>query len=121
MITRGEVVKYISIIKEIDIPLSYFGYVTVMALMYFRDRGVSWVALETGLGGTRDATNVVIPKLSVITSIGLDHCNSLGHTIEEIASQKAGIIKPSIPVVIGPSVPIEVISKFAEDCNSTVI
>src|SRR4030095_3313471 len=61
--------------------------------------------IETGLGGRFDSTNVVTPELSVITNIGLDHVNILGDTLPVIAGEKAGIIKPGIPVVIGESMP----------------
>ena len=59
-----------------------------MAMMYFHDEAVDWVVLETGLGGRPDATNVVNPEIAVITSIGLDHTDSLGDTIELIAAEK---------------------------------
>jgi dihydrofolate synthase/folylpolyglutamate synthase len=72
-----------------------------MSFVYFNDKKCDIVVLETGLGGRYDATNVVDPLLSVVTSIGMDHMSALGNTLEEIASQKAGIIKPKRPVVIG--------------------
>ena len=91
-----------------------------MAMMYFRDEAVDWVVLETGLGGKRDATNVVNPEIAVITSIGLDHTDSLGDTIELIASEKCGIIKTSTPVIVGPSVPIDVVHQFADPLSAEV-
>lgn len=83
-------------------PPTYFELVTAMAFLYFRDR-VDFAVLEVGLGGRLDATNIVEQRVSVITSIGLDHQEFLGPTIEAIAAEKAGIIKDSEPVVIGPS------------------
>ncbi len=80
---------------------TYFEIVTAMAFCHFRDR-VKFAVLEVGLGGRLDATNIVSQEVSVITSIGLDHQQFLGTTIEEIASEKAGIIKDTEPVVVGP-------------------
>lgn len=82
--------------------LTYFELLTATAFeLYGRER-VDYVVLETGLGGRFDATNIVeSPRLSVITRIGLDHCDWLGHTIAEIASEKGGIIKTGVPCVLG--------------------
>lgn len=87
------------------IDMSFFEITTVMALNWFADSGVDWVVLETGLGGRLDSTNIVSPVLGVITNIGLDHCDLLGETLPEIAFEKAGIIKPKVPVVVGESNP----------------
>ena len=84
--------------QGIDHP-SYFEFVFLMGMLYFRDEQVDYVVLETGMGGRLDATNVVMPVLSVITSVGLDHTQFLGTTIPEIAYEKAGIIKASVPAV----------------------
>jgi dihydrofolate synthase/folylpolyglutamate synthase len=83
-------------------PPTYFELVTAMAFLYFRDR-VDFAVLEVGLGGRLDATNIVEQDVSVITSIGMDHKEFLGDTVEAIAAEKAGIIKQNEPVVIGPS------------------
>lgn len=87
------------------LDLSFFEITTIMALQWFADEKVDYVVLETGLGGRLDSTNIVTPELSVITNIGLDHCDMLGGTLPEIAFEKAGIIKPRVPVVIGESHP----------------
>ena len=87
------------------LDLSFFEITTSIALSWFADEGVDVVVLETGLGGRLDSTNIVSPILSVITNIGLDHCDLLGDTIPEIAFEKAGIIKPKVPVVVGESHP----------------
>ena len=87
------------------LDLSFFEITTIMALCWFADRKVDAVVLETGLGGRLDSTNIVNPQLSVITNIGLDHCDLLGNTLAEIAAEKAGIIKPGVPVVVGESSP----------------
>jgi len=78
---------------------TFFEAVTVMALIYFAEKNCDLVIWETGLGGRLDATNIVSPLASVITNIGFDHQRWLGDTLAEIASEKAGIIKPGIPVV----------------------
>jgi dihydrofolate synthase / folylpolyglutamate synthase len=84
--------------------LSFFEVMTLLSFITFAKRGVDFAVIETGLGGRNDATNIITPIVSVITSIGYDHENVLGSTLEEIAQEKAGIIKPSVPVVLGPSV-----------------
>ena len=85
------------------LDMSFFEITTLMALNWFADQKVDYVVLETGLGGRLDSTNIVTPVLSVITNIGLDHCDMLGDTLPEIAFEKAGIIKPCVPVVVGES------------------
>ena len=87
------------------LDLSFFEITTIMALQWFADEKVDVVVLETGLGGRLDSTNIVTPVLSIITNIGLDHCDMLGETLPEIAFEKAGIIKPRVPVVIGETHP----------------
>ncbi len=85
--------------------LSFFEITTLMAFDWFARCGVDYAVIETGLGGRLDSTNIIRPELSVITSIGLDHCDILGNTLAEIAFEKAGIIKPRVPVVIGEGGP----------------
>lgn len=82
--------------------LTTFEITTALAMLYFARHQVSAVVLEVGLGGRLDATNIVYPKVSVITSISLDHISVLGDTLEAIAAEKAGIIKTGIPVVVSP-------------------
>jgi len=85
--------------------LSFFEITTMMAMCWFAEAGADAVVLETGLGGRLDSTNIVTPAVSVITNIGLDHCDLLGDSLPEIAFEKAGIIKPCVPVVVGESHP----------------
>ena len=103
--------------------LTFFELTTVIAFWYFSRENVDIAILETGLGGRLDATNVVNPLVSVITSIGMDHADILGDSIAKIAAEKAGIIKPGVPVVIGilPEESREVITKTAQknDCYWT--
>ena len=88
--------------KDLLYPPTYFEIVTAMAFLYFRDR-VKFAVLEVGLGGRLDATNIVNQEVSVIASIGMDHQEFLGTTLDSIAAEKAGIIKGSEPVVVGPA------------------
>ena len=87
------------------LDLSFFEITTMMAFRWFALQDVDVAIIETGLGGRLDSTNIITPELSVITNIGLDHCDMLGNTLAEIAFEKAGIIKPGIPVVVGESSP----------------
>ena len=85
--------------------VTFFEALTAVAFELYAEAGVGRVVLECGLGGRLDATNVCEPELCVITRIGLDHCDWLGDTIERIAAEKAGIVKPGVPVVLGENVP----------------
>ena len=82
-------------------PLTFFDLITILALTHFADAALDVVVLEVGLGGRLDSTNVVTPSVSVITTIGYDHTEQLGDTLAKIAREKAGIVKPEIPVVSG--------------------
>ena len=84
---------------------TFFELVTAMAFKYFADKAVDIAVIETGMGGRLDCTNIIAPALSVITNIGFDHTQFLGSTLEQIAMEKAGIIKPKTPVVIGETTP----------------
>ncbi|MFP8488142.1 bifunctional folylpolyglutamate synthase/dihydrofolate synthase [Gracilimonas sp. Q87] len=102
--------------------LSYFEISTVIAFWYFKKRDVDIAIIETGLGGRLDSTNIIQPLLSIITSIGLDHQDILGETVEEIALEKAGIIKKHTPVVLGnmPSAALRVCEQFADEMKAPV-
>lgn len=99
-----------------QIAPSFFEITVVMAFEYFARQKVDVAVIETGLGGRLDSTNIVTPELSVITSISLDHQEMLGHTIEAIAREKAGIIKKHKPVVVGklPAPALNEIRRVAE-------
>ncbi len=99
----GFVQRTAAITKEIQ-P-SFFELTVAMAFEYFVNEKVDIAVIETGLGGRLDSTNIITPILSIITNIGYDHMNILGNTLEEIAYEKAGIIKPNVPVVIGEYLP----------------
>lgn len=102
-ISEQEVIEFCDWVKNISLAIkpSFFEITFVLALKYFAEKECEFIILETGLGGRLDATNTVQPLLSIITRIGLDHQQFLGETLPEIASEKAGIIKQSVPVIIG--------------------
>jgi len=101
---------------------SFFETMTALGFWYFVQQKVDIAVVEVGLGGRLDSTNVLTPILSVITNIGLDHTEFLGNTLTQIAKEKAGIIKPGVPVVIGESHPqtINVFLAKAQECGSQI-
>ena len=94
--------EYISSVCK-DLDLSLFHHYTLIALRYFQAQKVDFAILEVGVGGLYDPTNCTDPMLSIITSVGLDHMDLLGATLDEIAFNKAGIIRPNRPVILGRS------------------
>jgi dihydrofolate synthase / folylpolyglutamate synthase len=102
---------------------TYFECVTAMAFEYFAQQRVEFGVFEVGLGGRLDSTNILTPVISIITRIDFDHENFLGHSLREIAGEKAGIIKPAVPVVVGeqPAEAREVIQNRAKELLSPVI
>lgn len=103
--------------------LSFFELTVGLAFTYFKDMQVDIAVIEVGLGGRLDATNVVLPILSIITNIGMDHTQFLGNTLQEIAREKAGIIKEKVPVVIGETQEetTQVFKKIATHLNTPII
>ena len=97
-----ELVQEIRPYLDAGTQLTTFEITTALAFLYFARHNVSAAVIEVGLGGRLDATNVVTPNVSVITSLSLDHTNFLGDTLAEIAAEKGGIIKPGVPVVLSP-------------------
>lgn len=89
-----------------DIYPSFFEFTTIMAFVYFAERKVDFAVIEVGLGGRLDATNIIKPLVTAITNVDLDHQDLLGDTIEEIAEEKAGIIKSDVPVISGTENPV---------------
>jgi dihydrofolate synthase / folylpolyglutamate synthase len=100
----------------LDAPPTFFECATAVAFDLFREAGVRIAVLEVGLGGRLDATNVVQPVLAAITSIGLDHLPQLGNTLASVAFEKAGVIKPQIPVVVG-DLPVEAQQVVEQACR----
>ena len=125
MISKQKVVNFVSKHRKDmeEWELSFFEMTTAMAFDYFAQNDVEVAVIETGLGGRLDATNIVIPAVSVITNVGLEHTDLLGDSLPKIAREKGGIIKKSIPVVVGEknSAYNLVIEDIAADRRSTVI
>lgn len=133
LLTEGELVEYVHAMQPVveqrmseggpDERPSYFEFMTAMAFLHFARRQCGIAIIEAGMGGRLDATNVVVPEVSVITSIGLEHCEFLGDTLAAIAGEKAGIIKSGIPVVMGhvPPEAAAVIRRTAVNRNARVL
>lgn len=125
MISEKEVVAFVQENKtEIErIQPSFFEATVAMAFQHFAQKQVDIAVIEVGLGGRLDSTNIITPELSVITNIGYDHMHILGNTLPEIAGEKAGIIKPGIPVVIGQKQEevADVFINKARETNSEII
>ncbi|MEO7599850.1 MAG: folylpolyglutamate synthase/dihydrofolate synthase family protein [Opitutus sp.] len=132
-LSQGEITGYVRELQPVVLALadrtgpdavpSYFEFMTAMAFLHFQRVACDVSVIEVGLGGRLDATNVVNPEVSVITSIGLDHCHFLGDSIPAIAREKGGIIKPSRPVVMGkvPGDAAQVIEEVATANSARLI
>jgi dihydrofolate synthase/folylpolyglutamate synthase len=131
ILSESQILKYTNEFLPIALEMSashpdhhpsFFEWMTAMAFIHFKTQNVDLAIIETGLGGRLDSTNVVNPEISVITSVGLDHTEILGDRIEEIAKEKAGIIKPNKPVILGkmPQEAQQVIMAVAEQRNAAV-
>lgn len=119
LISEQEVETYLTSID--DFTPTFFELTTALAFLHFARSEVEFAVLETGLGGRLDATNIVTPCLSVITSISLEHVDILGCSREAIAREKAGIIKQGIPTIVGPMADLPVIREIALDRESLLI
>ncbi len=118
-ISQSDVVALVDMVKEVmseKEPPTFFEAVTAMAIKYFAYRGVDIAIMETGMGGRLDATNVISPCLSIITNISLEHQEFLGNTLTDIAREKAGIIKPGVPLVTGVT-HSEIVELFKTICK----
>ena len=103
MIPQARVVSFVEQERTFFEPLhpSFFELTTALALQYFAEENVDIAVIEVGLGGRMDCTNIIQPLVSIITNISFDHIQFLGNTLEKIASEKAGVIKPGIPAIVG--------------------
>lgn len=123
-ISEDYVVRFVEEERSFFEPLhpSFFELTTAMAFKYFADMEVDIAVIEVGLGGRLDCTNIITPILSVITNISFDHTQFLGNTLAKIAGEKAGIIKPNVPVVIGENHPETrpVFTQKAEQLSSPI-
>ncbi len=118
-ISDKEVVEAYEAINAVDLgkrKATFFEINTAMAFYYFSRKKVEWAIIETGMGGRFDATNVILPQVSVITNLSIEHTDYLGSTIKDLAREKGGIIKPNTPVVTGVSQPsgLRVLKELAE-------
>lgn len=128
-ITEGELISVVERLKpEVEAvnekatygELTTFELLTALAFAHFKLKGVDFQVLEVGLGGKYDATNIILPEVCLITSISFDHTEVLGNTLTEIATEKAGIIKPGCVVVLSPQ-PDEVVRVIERVCRSQVV
>jgi dihydrofolate synthase/folylpolyglutamate synthase len=125
LISEEEVVsgmhEIFSIAEVHKLNPTFFEMATFLAFDHFRKRKVDVAVIETGLGGRLDATNVICPVLAAITSISREHVHILGHELEQIASEKAGILKEKIPVVLGPKARFQAIYDRAKELNCPLL
>ena len=125
MVPQEYVIRFVEEHRSFFEPLhpSFFELTTAMAFNYFAESKVDVAVIEVGLGGRLDCTNIITPDLSIITNISFDHTQFLGNTLSQIASEKAGIIKKGVPVVIGECTDETrpVFIKQAKDVNSPII
>ncbi|MCI5054953.1 MAG: bifunctional folylpolyglutamate synthase/dihydrofolate synthase [Flavobacteriales bacterium] len=119
MVPKAEVMEFLKEGRDLidQIKPSFFEMTVIMAFRYFAKQNVDWAVIETGLGGRLDSTNILMPELSVITHVAMDHMNMLGDSLESIAKEKAGIIKPGIPVILGRK-QNDIYHIFEEKCKS---
>lgn len=115
LIPEEDVIDFVRTIQDLasEVQPSFFEITVAMAFYYFDKKRVDIAIIETGLGGRLDSTNIITPLLSVITNISMDHMDMLGDTLPKIAAEKAGIIKPGIPVIIGETQDEDVQAVFA--------
>lgn len=120
-IPKEDLSRLCKIVKETEIYVTEFEFITALAFLYYKEQNCDIVILEVGLGGRFDATNVIdAPLCAVITRIDLDHTDYLGDTYSKIASEKCGIIKDNCPVTVYPDEPLEAldtIKSFSKDCT----
>ncbi len=121
MISEEDIMRLLPPLMEKFPDYCFFDYATFLAFQYFAENHVDIAVIEAGIGGLMDTTNVITPLISVITSIGMDHAEILGESLDEIAFQKAGIIKPGVPVVVGPKARFKPIFTKAKELGSPLI
>lgn len=120
-ISDKDLIRLVEIVREKRENQTYFETIFVMAVLFFKQQNCDYVILEVGMGGRLDSTNVVTPLVSVITNVSFDHIGSLGNTIRKIAFEKAGIIKPKVPVVTAvKGCALDVIKEVCEKQDSTL-
>ena len=122
-VSDDEIVEAYVAVNQADIgerKATFFELATAMGFYLFARRNVSWAVIETGMGGRLDATNILVPELSIITNLSIEHTDYLGDTLAQIAGEKAGIIKKGVPVITGVSQPdaLAVIQQTAKEKNA---
>ncbi len=105
-----------NVYEETGDSITFFEIITLMAFLYFRDQAVDIAVIEVGLGGLLDATNVIVPEVALITNISYDHMKQLGNTLESIALNKLGIVKPNVPLITTETNP-DLMPLFREICE----
>lgn len=124
-ISEKDVVRITRLLRETieQTQSTFFEATTAIAFQYFAEKGVDIAVIEVGLGGRYDATNVIVPRLSIITSLALEHTDMLGTRIEQIAGEKGGIIKHGVPVLVGSVPPraMTVLRRIAEQRKATML
>ena len=124
-ISQDDVIDFVVRFQDsgLDCPATFFELTSAMAMDYFARLRVDVAIFEVGMGGRLDSTNIITPVLSVITNVSLDHTEFLGDTLEQIATEKAGIIKPHVPVVVGEAEDgvREVFVRKAADCDAPIV
>jgi dihydrofolate synthase/folylpolyglutamate synthase len=125
-ITESEVIELTGNIRESisgsSLNPTFFEFVTAMAFTYFAANSIDWAVVETGMGGRLDSTNIIQPDLTIITNIGLDHCEFLGSSITDVTFEKAGIIKKNTPLITASQIPevVKQLSALAENLKSDI-
>ncbi|MFI3290428.1 MAG: folylpolyglutamate synthase/dihydrofolate synthase family protein [Opitutales bacterium] len=131
ILAKDRICEYVELLKGLaeeiskespELAPSFFEYITLLAMQHFKEERVDVAIFEVGLGGRLDATNIIKPNLCIISTIDFDHTEYLGNTIEEIAREKAGIIKENVPVLCGniPERAMQVIEGIAKEKNATI-
>ena len=101
-ISKKDFALYLSkVLKKETVKLKFFELLTLLALLYFKDKKVDFAVIECGIGARKDSTNIIKPCLSIITSVSLEHTQILGNTLKQIAYEKTGVIKQKIPCITG--------------------
>lgn len=123
MITKSDMLRLTEKIRA-ELPddrfLSYFEFLTLLGFVYFKEREVDIAVVETGLGGRLDATNVIEPRIAIITPISIDHQHHLGHTLKDITTEKCGIVKRGIPTItaVQPDESMMEVRRWCDDVGS---
>lgn len=106
--------------EEVDDKFTFFELLTIISFLYFKEKEVDYAIIEVGIGGTLDSTNIINPELAIITSIGMDHEQQLGNTLESVLGNKLGIVKKSVPLITAVTNYEEMINNHVKKYETTV-